>query len=172
MSWFKKRTETKEEWHEVPDKCAELEKSIKEIKDDFVEREKRLKTEIEKLHRIIKFSSNESTFNLNRSYSYNWKTYNVSLEYENKLYIYHEKEEYVVELVEFKGDEVDKDSYEFRVDGDLAYFNVSSYSKYNGWMRREYIIDYKKESYVCNSRADEERNAKEREKEDSGRPVE
>lgn len=166
MSWFKKKIEKAIE--KASDECAELEKSIKEIKDDFFEREKSLNAEIKKLHRIIKFSSSESTFNLDRSYSFNWR----SVEYKNKLFIYHEKEEYLVKLVEFNGDEVDENSYEFRVDGDLAYFNVSSYSKCSGWMRREYVIDYKKESYVCNSRADEERNAKEREKEDSGRPVE
>lgn len=168
MSWFKKKIENKNGLVKVLDKCAELEKSIKEIKDDFVKREERLNKEIEKLHRIIKFASDKPTFNLDRNHSFNW----MSIEYRNKLYIYHEKEEYVVELVEFNGDEVDENSYEFRVNGDLAYFNASSYSKYNGWMRREYVIDYKKESYVCNSRADEERNAKEREKEDSGRPTE
>lgn len=168
MSWFKKKIENKNGWVKVSDKCSELEKSIQEIKDEFTEREKTLKSEIEKLHRIIKYSSNESTFNLDICYSFKWGY----TKHRNKLYIYHEKEEYTVELMEFEYDEVDENSYEFRVDGDLAYFNVSSYSKHNGWIRHEYIIDYKKESYVCNSKVDEERNAKEKENEDDGRPTE
>ena len=42
MSWFKKKIENKNGLVKVLDKCAELEKSIKEIKDDFVKREERL----------------------------------------------------------------------------------------------------------------------------------
>lgn len=161
--WFKKKKEKDNSWMIDHDKISELEESIKNIKEDSQKRENELSKEIEKLHRIIKYSSDKPTFNFDRQYT---RIY-MSIKYINTLYIYYEKEEYFIKFTDFNNtDKVDPESYEFKIDGDLAYFNFSSYSKYNLWTRHEYVIDFKNGSYVCNTKPDEERSAKEREKEE------
>lgn len=169
--WFKKKEEKDKSWVKVPDRISDLEESIKNIKENSQKRESELSEEVEKLHRIIKYASDKPTFKFDRHRICVWMT----VSYRNTLYIYNEKEEYIIELNELDVvGEIDEESYDFKIDGDLAYFNLSTYSKYNLWTRREYVIDFKNGSYVCNTKPDEERNVKEREKESNadGRPLE
>lgn len=156
--WFKKKNNDEEK---KLNRLDRIEERIDNIKKEHCEKEEKLSKEIEKLHRIIKFTGDEPTFNLDRGYDGGWFT--TSIKYKNTLYIYYEKEEYITELMELGGKETDKDSYEFRVERDLAYFNISSRNN-DTWTRHEYVIDFKKGSYVCNTCIDEERTAKEKER--------
>ena len=77
MSWFKK-VENKNKWVEVPDKVEELKETIENMKKESSEREDEFKEEIEKLHRIIKFASDEPTFRFERKYQHGWRSSSIS----------------------------------------------------------------------------------------------
>lgn len=143
--WFKKKEK------ELVNTVDKLDKTIKDLNKQICDDNYRLKQEIEKLHRIIKYAGDEPTFHLAKYSSFLGRCTG----YTNKhvLHLYIDKEEYIVELTELKDCNVIDQSCEFKVDGDLAYFNVSVTNGF--WKRYEYVIDYKKETYFCNIREDE-----------------
>ena len=81
------------------------------------------------------------------------------------LYIYVDKEEYIIELAELENESIDKNGCEFKVEDNFVYFNISSNWNVGGvcnkWTRHEFIVDFKNGKYVHSSRDDEELNAKE-----------
>lgn len=144
--WFKKTRQ----------QLNDLQNKINQVDKEYCKQVENLRQENEKLHRIIKFAGDKPTFRLDCHktrlgiYGYISK---------NTLYIYCDKEEYHIELGELKDGNIDKSSYEFKVEGDLAYLNFY-YHDY-GWYRYEYVIDYKRGTYVCNYKIDNERDSKE-----------
>lgn len=135
-----------------------LKESIDEIKLDTNKINDKFTKEISRLNRIIKYSKDEPTFHFNVDiFSSFTRKYGV--------YIYVNKEEYFIDLNEIEGHCIDKNSFEFYVKDDLAYFIISTFSGIlRKWKKWEFIIDYKNGKYIVSSKEDTERNNKEKEK--------
>ena len=108
------------------------------------------------MNRIIKYSKDIPTFHFD---------VDIFSSFDRKygIYIYVDKEEYFVELVEIKNNPIDTNSFEFHVEDGLAHFNISTITGILGkWKRWEFIIDYKNGKYIVSSKEDAERNNKEK----------
>lgn len=118
----------------------ELKTRISKLENKLDEKENKLLDEIEKLRRIVKYSSDRPEYMI----KHEWLFHNyASLKCVLKLYMYIEKEEYVITLDDMEVKE--SFTYKFDTHNNLAYFCV-----YNNAIKiREYIIDYKKGTYVC-----------------------
>ena len=135
-----------------------LKESISSIKLDNNKINEKFTKEISKLNRIIKYSKDIPTFHFD---------VDIFSSFDRKygIYIYVDKEEYFVELVEIKNNPIDTNSFEFHVEDGLAHFNISTITGILGkWKRWEFIIDYKNGKYMVSSKEDAERNNKEKEK--------
>lgn len=159
--WFKKKQKDNDNnstWIGVPS-TDELKKEIEKLQES----NKALNDGFSKLQRIVKYSGNESTYHLDRNIRYSMF---LPIERKYTLYIYVDKEEYVVELEELENERIDEERCEFRIEDKFAYFNISSISNMGGndygeWSRHEFIIDFNNGKYVHSSKYDEELNAKE-----------
>lgn len=154
IKWFKNKQKT--------NKYEELENSIRKIKDDFYRREEELNDKVEKLQRIVKCSSDKPTFNLDTCHVYRMFAPSQTT---YSLYLYIDKEEYIIKLDELCDEELDKDSAWLNVEEDHAYFNISAFMSYGEakcWTRHKFIIEFKNGRYVYSKEDDKERNEKEK----------
>jgi hypothetical protein len=108
--------------------------------------------EVERLERIIKYARDDKpTFNLKQR-SQNTRIYDKSYTYD--LYIYIDKGEYVVELPDLVGYNIQEDDCYFEVREKLVYFNASSCESTlpgdNNCTKYEFIIDYMDDRYIVN----------------------
>ena len=157
--WFKKKREDNDNsstWARVTS-VDDLKKEIEKLQES----NKTLNDGFSKLQRIVKYSGSEPTYRLDYEMFFDMFT---SPRRKYTLYIYSDKEEYVVELEELNNRDVVDDTASFRVEGNYAYFDISTcfcYVESRKWTRYEFIIDFKNGKYICSRKDDEERNAKE-----------
>lgn len=153
--WFKKKRKDNDNsstWVRVT--------SVDDLKKEIEKLQKSNKTvndELSKLRRIIKYSTNEPTYHLDFDVFFDMF---VPSRRKYTLYTYIDMEEYIIELEELENEDIDEESYEFRVEDNFAYFNVSSCWNVGGvdarWTRHEFIIDFKNGKYVHSSKDDVE----------------
>ena len=105
---------------------------------------KKLEENYEKLHRIVKYSKDEPTFRLNEYYQPTNDIYHPYI-LKNDLYIYIDKEEYIVCLAELDTKTILARSCEFRVEDNFVHFTAN---RYLDGIAYEFIIDYKSGTYV------------------------
>ena len=152
----KKDNDNNSTWVRVPS-TNELKKEIETLQES----NKTLNDGFSKLQRIVKYSGNEPTYHLDSYVRYS--TFIPEKKY--TLYIYVDKEEYVIELKELENEIIDEEHCEFKVEDSFSYFIISSKWSMGGvsekWQRHEFIIDFKNEKYVHSSKYDEELNSKE-----------
>ena len=157
--WFRKNKDKENTsiWAKATS-VSDLSKDIESLR----ETNKSLNDDIEKLKRIVKRAKDEPTYHLDYDVFFNMF---VSSRRKYSLYIYVDKEEYIIELAELENESIDENSCEFKVEGNFVYFNISSNWNVGGvcdkWTRHGFIIDFKNNKYVHSSRDDEELNAKE-----------
>ena len=157
--WFRKNKDKENTsiWAKATS-VSDLSKDIESLR----ETNKSLNDDIEKLKRIVKRAKDEPTYHLDYDVSFGMF---VSSRRKYSLYIYVDKEEYIIELAELENESVDENRCEFKVEGNFVYFNISSNWNVGGvcdkWTRHEFIIDFKNDKYVHSNRDDEELNAKE-----------
>lgn len=114
---------------------------------------RKLEENYERLERIVKYSKDEPTFRIvvqNVWPSNIYETHTIIVK--NYLYMYIDKEEYVVELIELKRCGIDPEHCEFKVEGNFAYF---TYDRYLIGTVEEFIIDYQSGAYVHRIRSKE-----------------
>ena len=158
--WFKKKLEDSDSdstWVKVTS-VDDLKKEIEKLQES----NKTLNDGFSKLQRIVKYSGNEPTYYLDSNVSFNMF---VPSTRKYTLYIYIEKEEYIIELSELEDESIDEEGCEFKIEDNFAYFNISSHWSWRGadgkWKRHKFIIDFKNGRYVCSSKDDEILNTKE-----------
>lgn len=157
--WFRKNKDKENTsiWAKATS-VSDLSKDIESLR----EMNKSLNDDIEKLKRIIKRAKDEPTYHLDDEVFSNMF---IPSRKKYSLYIYVDKEEYIIELAELENESIDKNGCEFKVEDNFVYFNISSNWNVGGvcnkWTRHEFIVDFKNGKYVHSSRDDEELNAKE-----------
>lgn len=157
--WFRKNKdkENTSVWVKTTS-VSDLSKDIESLR----ETNKSLNDDIEKLKRIVKRAKDKPTYHLDYDVFFGMF---VPSRRKYSLYIYVDKEEYIIELAELENESIDENSCEFKVECNFVYFNISSNWNVGGvcdkWTRHEFIIDFKNGKYVHSSRDDEELNTKE-----------
>lgn len=106
---------------------------------------KKLEENYEKLNRIVKYSKDEPTFRINERRIWPSDIHvSHTIIVKNDLYMYIDKEEYVVSLIELVS-HVIPGSCDFKVKDNFAYFTVNNYLS---GIADEFIIDYESGAYV------------------------
>ena len=143
--WFKKKENDNEtRWVRVTS-VDDLKADIEKLREENSKLNEKLTEDISRLSRILKYSSDIPTYNLKTKYIWGHPI-------DHTLYVYCDKEEYIFKLSELKNTEVDKESYEFKVKDDFAYFNLLTYFTCDGektlWKKHEFIIDFRNGKYI------------------------
>lgn len=107
---------------------------------------KNLCSEVDKMGRIIRYSSSEPTYHIERDLRLNMS---VAIYY-TVLYLYVDRNEYVFTLNELSNMYLDETTVEFSVDDNYAYFNISASPSCNSdeITKHDFIIDYKHNKYI------------------------
>lgn len=109
-------------------------------------RVKKLEEKYERLERIVKYSKDEPTFRIVEDRIWPRDVYEThTIIVKNYLYMYIDKEEYVVELIEMNRGVILPKCCDFKVEDNLAYFTVVDYI---GDIEDEFIIDFQSGAYV------------------------
>ena len=158
--WFKKKKDDENTYVKTTS-FDDLKTDIKNLQEN----NSKLNDELSKLQRIIKNSKEEPTFILEGDWQY-IRSFLTSLgrEYIYKIYLYIDKEEYIVKLDELSNEDVDMNSAELEVKENIAYFNISSCMTFEGskrWTKHKFTIEYKNGRYVYSQEEDKIRNDKE-----------
>lgn len=129
---------------------------IKSVLEKHKEKYNSLENTIARLERIIKYSKDEPTFNIMNDYDYKLSG-NINYltpYYSTSLYVYIEKEEYIVHLKELNNTIIGNNNVDnFYIENKLIHLDIK-FKKYIGgrycgfWIVYKYIIDYKKGTYV------------------------
>lgn len=139
--WFKKKENDNETRLFRDDLKADMEK----LREENSKLNEKLTEDISRLSRIVKYSSDIPTYNIKTKYFWGHPT-------DYTLYVYCDKEEYIFELLELRETKVDKESYEFKVKDDFAYFNLLTYFTCDSgktlWKKHEFIIDFRNGNYI------------------------
>lgn len=158
--WFKKKKDDENTYVKTTS-FDDLKTDIKNLQEN----NSKLNDELSKLQRIIKNSKEEPTFILEGDWQYT-RSFLTSLvsEYIYKIYLYIDKEEYIVKLDELSNEDVDMNSAELEVKENIAYFNISSCMTFEGakrWTKHKFTIEYKNGRYVYSQEEDKIKNDKE-----------
>lgn len=156
--WFRKNKDKENTsiWAKATS-VSDLSKDIESLR----ETNKSLNDDIEKLKRIVKRAKDEPTYHLDYDVFFDMF---VPSRRKYSLYIYVDKEEYIIELDELSNENVDMNSAELEVKENIAYFNISSCMTFEGakrWTKHKFTIEYKNGRYVYSQEEDKIRNDKE-----------
>lgn len=145
---FKKRKQTNVDTEEIKD-------LIQSFRKDFNDKINALQTEKDKLHRIVKYSSDKPTYRFGEKLN-PYILYNGNLSTCNTLWMYIDKEEYMIYLNELNSVKPDKTTCNFEVKNNLVYFNIIGESRMETQIHFNFVIDYKEGKYVVETRTDGE----------------
>ena len=156
--WFRKNKDKENTsiWAKATS-VSDLSKDIESLR----ETNKSLNDDIEKLKRIVKRAKDEPTYHLDYDVFFDMF---VPSRRKYSLYIYVDKEEYIIELDELSNEDVDMNSAELEVKENIAYFNISScmtFEEAKRWTKHKFTIEYKNGRYVYSQEEDKIRNDKE-----------
>ena len=156
--WFRKNKDKENTsiWAKATS-VSDLSKDIESLR----ETNKSLNDDIEKLKRIVKRAKDEPTYHLDYDVFFDMF---VPSRRKYSLYIYVDKEEYIIELDELSNEDVDMNSAELEVKENIAYFNISScmtFEEGKRWTKHKFTIEYKNGRYVYSQEEDKIRNDKE-----------
>lgn len=117
------------------------------LRKEFSKEIDELKDKNDRLHRIIKYSSDKPTYKFGEKHDPR-VLYNGNLSGGNTLKIYVDKEEYEVYLSELNKVVRDKNTIDFRVDNNLVYFSILGKTTKGEIIKFDFVIDYTEGKYV------------------------
>ena len=118
--WFRKNKDKENTsiWAKATS-VSDLSKDIENLR----ERNKSLNDDIEKIKRIVKRAKDETTYHID--YDVLFDMFSPSRR-KYSLYIYVDKEEYIIELTELENESIDENGCEFKVEDNFVCFNIFS----------------------------------------------
>lgn len=117
----------------------EIKDLIQSFRRDFDDKISALQTEKDKLHRIVKYSSDKPTYKFGEKLD-PCILYNGNLSTGNTLWMYIDKEEYKIYLDELNSVRPNKSTCNFEVKNNLAYFNIVGESRMETTMHFNFVV--------------------------------